>query len=71
MRLPGVPDSDRAGGLTLGNNLEGLGELGSAVFVGELLEGPASVPGRVEFEGVVMFLMAMVVRSKKCYHVQY
>ena len=58
MRLPGVPNSDRAGGSTLGNDSEGPGESGSAVFVGEPPEGPASVPGLVEFEGVVMLLMA-------------
>ena len=69
MRLPGVPNSDRAGGSTLSNNLEGLGESGSIVFVGELLEGPASIPSRVEFKGVVMFLIAIVVRSEKCYYV--
>ena len=71
VRLPGVPNSDRAGGSTLGNDSEGPGESGSAVFVGEPPEGPASVPGRVEFKGVVMFLIAIVVRSKKCYYVQY
>ena len=69
MRLPSVSNSNRVGGLTLSNNLEGLGESGSIVFIGELLEGPASIPGRVEFKGVVMFLIAIVVRSKKCYYV--
>ena len=69
MRLSGVSDSNRAGGLTLSNNLEGLGELGSIVFIRELLESPASIPSRVEFKGVVIFLIAIVVRSEKYYYV--
>ena len=61
VRLPGVPDGNRAGGLTLGDDSKGLGESGSIVFIGELLEGLTSIPSRVEFKEVVIFLIVIVV----------